>query len=223
MPSFKATRLQHIQDILAGRKKALLQREVPARHMPKWPELSVKIIYPQMLAAHPDLAQYLPDPQGRADIRLPERDFFYRVAYALHPSTVEDLVTQAADARKPKAADLQEEQWTLKVKDEWMDRLLQYDYVSCKLLFLPLFDKSLIPFPCRQEGPRPQQPPDLQGRARESQAPEVQRRRRRAARSESPSAEGQPRTEGRGPDGGRPRPSWQLVLRAGEHHARDGA
>ena len=55
MPSFKATRLQHIQDILAGRKKALLQREVPARHMPKWPELSVKIIYPQMLAAHPDL------------------------------------------------------------------------------------------------------------------------------------------------------------------------
>ena len=55
MPSFKATRLQHNQDILAGRKKALLQREVPARHMPKWPELSVKIIYPQMLAAHPDL------------------------------------------------------------------------------------------------------------------------------------------------------------------------
>ena len=47
---------------------------------------------------------------------------------------------------------MQEEQWTMKVKDEWMDRLLQYDYVSCKLLFLPLFDKSLISLPCRQKG-----------------------------------------------------------------------
>ena len=131
MPSLKATRLQHIQDIIGGTKHALLQRDVPARHMPHWPELSVKTIHPQMLKMHPDLAQYLPDVQGN-DLRLPERDFFYRVAYALHPDTVEELVTQAADARKPKAEDLQEQQWTMKVKDEWMDRLLQYDYVSCK-------------------------------------------------------------------------------------------
>ena len=46
LPAFKATRLQHIQDILAGRKLALLQKDVPARHMPHWPELSVKTIHP---------------------------------------------------------------------------------------------------------------------------------------------------------------------------------
>ena len=31
MPSLKACRLQHIQDILSGRKKALKQKDVPAR------------------------------------------------------------------------------------------------------------------------------------------------------------------------------------------------
>ena len=70
-------------------------------------------------------------------------------------------MNQAADARKPKAGDMQEEQWTMKVKDEWMDRLLQYDYISCKFLIL---DNTVIhlhlnlPISFRQKGPWSQQP-----------------------------------------------------------------
>jgi hypothetical protein len=77
MPPLKSTRLQHYQAIFCGRKKALLQKDVPARHVPHWDELAVKIIHPQVLAQLPELVDYLPDPQGKNDKRLPDRDFFY--------------------------------------------------------------------------------------------------------------------------------------------------
>ena len=122
MPPLKATRLQHIQDILSGKKKALQQKDVPARHIPRWPELSVKIIYPQMIQTHPDLKNYLPEVQGsEGNERLPDRDFFYKVLFALYPATVEELIKQAAAYRKPKDKNLQEEQWTVAIAPEWMD------------------------------------------------------------------------------------------------------
>ena len=45
MPSLKQVRLAFIQDILCGKKKALRAKEVPARHIPNWLELSVKNAY----------------------------------------------------------------------------------------------------------------------------------------------------------------------------------
>jgi hypothetical protein len=65
MPPLKATRLQHIQDVLSGRKKALKQKNVPARYIPRWPELCVKIIYPQVIDTLQELRHYLPEPQGK--------------------------------------------------------------------------------------------------------------------------------------------------------------
>ena len=93
LPPLKATRLQHLQDIFAGRKRALRQKDVPARQLPHWPELAVKVVYPQVINLLPQLQDYLPDPTGTQDhLRYPDRDFFYRVLYALYPDTVEDLV-----------------------------------------------------------------------------------------------------------------------------------
>ena len=41
----------------------------------------------------PEVQQYLPEPHGNKEHqRYPERDFFYRVLYALFPDMVEDLV-----------------------------------------------------------------------------------------------------------------------------------
>jgi len=42
----KQTRLQFMQDILSGKKKALRAHQVPSRQIPRWNELAVKIIYP---------------------------------------------------------------------------------------------------------------------------------------------------------------------------------
>jgi hypothetical protein len=101
--------------------------------VPRWPELAVKVIYPQVINRLPLLQLYLPDPHGKDETRYPDRDFFYRVLYALYPDTVEDLVKQAAKVKKPLDKGLQEDQWTLAIQPEWLDQLLLHDYTSCKL------------------------------------------------------------------------------------------
>lgn len=121
-----------MQDILAERKKVLLARDVPARKVPHWPQLAVKNMYPQMLRLHPGLIDYLPALTGEKDLRYPERDYFYRILNSLYPETYDELIEQAAKSRKPKAKNLQDEQWALAIKADWMDQLLRYDYISCK-------------------------------------------------------------------------------------------
>ena len=179
MPPLKATRLQHIQDVLCGRKKALKQRDVPARYIPRWPELCVKVIYPQLINTHPELKNYLPEVSGpKGSERYPDRDFFYKVLYALYPETVEELVKQAAAHRKPQEKNLQEEQWTLKISPEWMEQLLLHDFTSCKcLVFVSDFVDSQ-----KREGSL--QPADLHSPVRQ-QEEEDQRRSASAARATS--------------------------------------
>jgi len=85
----------------------------------------VKIIYPQVINTLPELRHYLPDPQGSDEsLRYPDRDYFYRVMYALYPDTVEELLKQASAAKKVPDKNLQEEQWTMAITQEWMDQLL---------------------------------------------------------------------------------------------------
>jgi hypothetical protein len=93
---------------------------------------------------HPDLKEYLPEPQGNeGNERLPERDFFYKVFFKLHPESVESLIKQAAEARKPAAKNLNEQQWEMKVSEVWMEELLKHDYISCKFI-LNIIDFILI-------------------------------------------------------------------------------
>jgi hypothetical protein len=113
---------------MCSKKKVLRQKDVPARKIPQWPQLAVKLIYPQAAKMVPDILDYLPDLQGKDEDRYPERDFFYRVLNALHPELVDQLITEAAGARMPKAQNLQEEQWRVSITPEWMDRLLMYDF-----------------------------------------------------------------------------------------------
>ena len=53
-----------MQELLSEKKKALLAKSVPAQKVPTWPELAMKLIYPQVIERHPDLVQYLPDLSG---------------------------------------------------------------------------------------------------------------------------------------------------------------
>jgi hypothetical protein len=92
LPSLKATRLQFLQDILHQDKKALLAKNVPARRIPHWPQLAVKLIYPQIIEMRPQIKEYLPDISGKGEDRYPERDFFYRVVNSLYPDIVTELI-----------------------------------------------------------------------------------------------------------------------------------
>ena len=59
--------------------------------MPCWPELSVKETYHLAIEQIPEVREYLPDPHGKEQ-RLPEKDFFWKVLYALNPAMVEDYI-----------------------------------------------------------------------------------------------------------------------------------
>ena len=112
MPSLKQCRLAHIQAILSGQKKVLKQKDVPARIIPNWPQLAVKHVYDEAIKL-PNVSDYLPDPTGKGESRLPERDFFWRVLYCLHPEYVDKLVMDAHKTKKSKQENLQEEKWSV--------------------------------------------------------------------------------------------------------------
>ena len=44
------------------------------------------------------VSNYLPDPVGKEE-RLPERDFFWKIVYSLHPKFVDDLIKKAVKER----------------------------------------------------------------------------------------------------------------------------
>ena len=48
-----------------GRKKVLLQKDVPAKKIPSWIELSVKNCYDTVIQNVPEALDYLPDPHGK--------------------------------------------------------------------------------------------------------------------------------------------------------------
>ena len=83
--------MQFIEAILLGKKKFLYQKDISVREVPHWNELSVKACYPKAIQALPGIKEYLPDPWGK-DNRLPERDFFWKVMYALFPKETENFI-----------------------------------------------------------------------------------------------------------------------------------
>ena len=67
---------------------------MPAKSVPHWPGLTVKNVYPQV-HDWPNVQNYLPDYDGK----FPERDFFFKVLYTLHPDKVEMMIEQAGETR----------------------------------------------------------------------------------------------------------------------------
>ena len=60
---------------------------MPAKTVPHWPGLTVKNVYRQVWDWD-NVRDYLPD----WDNKLPERDFFFKVLYTLHPDKVESMI-----------------------------------------------------------------------------------------------------------------------------------
>ena len=71
--------------------------------MPHWPGLTVKNVYPQV-HEWPNVLHYLPD----WDNKFPERDFFFKVLYTLHPDKVESMIEQAGARRNTGQKNLQD-------------------------------------------------------------------------------------------------------------------
>jgi hypothetical protein len=130
LPSLQATRTAFLDEILKGKKKVLKQKDVPARVVPQWNELSVKECYPKAVETLPGLIDYLPDPWGK-DKRLPERDFFWKVMYALFPKETDLYISEVEGDRK-KRPNLQDQQQGVDISEDFMRELLKHEYQSKK-------------------------------------------------------------------------------------------
>ena len=51
--------------------------------------------------------------------------------YALYPQETEKYIFDVEDSRRSKT-NLQDKQWNMNIKDDFIDELLKYDYVSKK-------------------------------------------------------------------------------------------
>lgn len=90
----------------------------------------MKACYWKAIEALPELASYLPDPYGKEQ-RLPERTFFWQVMYAKFPQETEKYIAEVEESKKSKT-NLQDQQFELNIKEEFIDELLKYDYSSKK-------------------------------------------------------------------------------------------
>jgi len=81
--------------ILIGKKKCLLQKDVPNRSVPKWPQLALKNIYSDVIKAYPELLEYFPDPEPNST-RFPPREFFFAIFAALKPLDFDQMLKDAA-------------------------------------------------------------------------------------------------------------------------------
>ena len=107
------------------------QKDVPARIVPNWPQLAVKHVYDEAIML-PNVANYLPEPSGNGVKRLPERDFFWKVIYCLHPDFVDSKIQQAQKKKMSREENLQEQKWAVGVSKEWLDQLTLHDFTSSK-------------------------------------------------------------------------------------------
>ena len=66
LPEYKNCRLEFLHQLMSRDriKKWLDRNEVSHKLVPKWPELSVKRCYHNVIECCPDVKRYLPDPHG---------------------------------------------------------------------------------------------------------------------------------------------------------------
>ena len=72
LPPLTKCQRKFLNQIMYQRKKYLLQKDVPAFNIPRWPELYVQNCYKTVTEGCPEVLEYLPDPCGTAGKTLPE-------------------------------------------------------------------------------------------------------------------------------------------------------
>lgn len=137
LPKKELTPMKFLKQIMANKKRVLLQKQYKGRDVPSYPELAIKKIYPLLTNEFPLLKTYLPDPEGKTDKRLPHRDFFFKVCQILHPQRLETLVADALEKRdRTKMEAIHEIKYEFEMSPEWINNMLKYQFKSCKWMSL---------------------------------------------------------------------------------------
>ena len=131
LPSRKNCSLLFLQQMAEGTKKTIERSKVPSNSVPQWPELSVKLLS-SLVMADPVLRDYFPD-KFRSG-KLPERDFFWGVVFAIKPAFGKAIVKEAMELRnKPKEGAAEDETKHMVIKDSILRQMLAAPMFTCKL------------------------------------------------------------------------------------------
>ena len=130
LPSRKNCSLLFLQQMAEGTKKTIDRSKVPSNSVPQWPELSVKLLS-SLVMADPVLRDYFPD-KFRSG-KLPERNFFWGVVFAIKPAFGKAIVKEAMELRnKPKEGVAEDETKHMVIKDSILRQMLAAPLFTCK-------------------------------------------------------------------------------------------
>ena len=85
-----------IRKVLKGQKQLLPKSEAKQINVPKYDELSVKVLYPKF-KDDPEINQFLQDEYAKN--RLPDRQYFFTVLNTVYPDYVSKMIEHANNER----------------------------------------------------------------------------------------------------------------------------
>ena len=94
--------MNFIKDILCGKKKYFLRREIISLKVPTCPELTVKIVMEQV-KAHQQIMVYLPDFKNGATINI-DRDFLFCILNTIDQQYFRQALAEIETRRTAKFA-----------------------------------------------------------------------------------------------------------------------
>lgn len=146
VPPEKQLNKDFLKKVLTNEKKLLHISQVKFINVPHYNELSVKTFWPRM-QQDAEFMKYMPDPTP--DGRLPDRNYFWNVLNTIHPDYMKNVLAYANDQRMA-AKDVQETNESIKITDEWFEKLTAIPFISCKCTSQPfnLCLQSIREKPC---------------------------------------------------------------------------
>ena len=98
--------------------------------VPKWPELCVKNLFSGIIAEHAELKKYFPDYTGA--LKLPSRQYFWRVVKTLCPVYYKDLVDSALKNRQIADDKSKQSKTIIDIKSSWIEKLRTAEVLNGK-------------------------------------------------------------------------------------------
>ena len=117
-----------LKQVFTDEKLLLKKKNVDYIDVPKYDELSVKNLWPS-LAKDKKFVVFFPD--NWAESKGPSRKYFFDILNTVHPEYLQQIVSHANEVRMSAGSELNKTH-SIKITDEWNERLHSLPYLSCK-------------------------------------------------------------------------------------------
>ena len=117
-----------LKEVLAGQKQLMKKADVKAVQVPQYDELSVRNLWPEMKKDAHFLSFF---PTKYPKDKGPPRDYFFDVLNTLYPEYLQQLMSNANQARMA-AGGMGQQNESIKISQFWEEELKAMPYLSRK-------------------------------------------------------------------------------------------